>query len=92
MENITQDVDTRYEEAETIFLRKADPKQSRIFFCHICRYPLFRYTGMKITSIIPGEDREGETIKAPFQILCKGMFKHPYGKCPAVYIIEGFVY
>lgn len=73
----------------TVFLRR-DTDQAKIFHCFTCCYPLFKYQG-SITMVIPGDaDKEQKVLVAPFEHECRGN-SAKWGKCPCVYIIEGFV-
>lgn len=86
-------------ETTTVWFRKS-VSDERIFYCHVCKYPLFKYQG-EVIMMVPGdannappEGVEGsfanlKPIKAPFRHQCRGISKK-YGKCPAEYLVEGF--
>jgi hypothetical protein len=75
----------------SVWIKRRKNAYMRLFFCMICRTGLFQYKG-NIVSVIPGDtETEGEDVsKFPFIIECKGN-SVKYGRCPATYVVEGYV-
>lgn len=74
----------------TVWIQKTRHSYQRMFFCMICRTGIFKYKG-SIVTVVPGDaDSEGqEVLSFPFEARCKGN-SMKYGKCPAVYIVQGY--
>lgn len=83
-------------EVMSIFLTR-NPHKQRIFHCFLCRWRVFKFQG-EFASAIPGDataeqaeqETQGEVMKAPFSIKCQGK-SMTQGRCPMLYVIDGFV-
>lgn len=82
----------KLQEFTSVWLRRNNEKE-HIFYCNTCQCPLFKYQG-SVAMMVPGNvnnNDEGEMVmQFPLIIPCRG-HSPKYGKCPAVYVIEGFV-
>jgi hypothetical protein len=90
----TQAEPKEIEEPISVWIVKRTQTPLRFFFCNICRSGLFKYKG-SVVSIIPGDsgdlEASGEWVaNFPYYVRCYG-HSPKYGKCPAIYIIQGYV-